>query len=465
MAKVISKMSVQISGSAKGLTNAYGKAGASTKRFGKTIEKVNGRLRAVQASAMRAASGFGAFLGVAGSFGALGFVVKTASDMEETMNKFNVVFGVSADRVKAFSDAVAKEMGRSKLQVATFMASAQDLFVPLGFAATDAEAMSTQMTKLAVDLASFNNMADEDVFRDLSAALTGSGEVMKKYGVIVSEAAVKQELLNQKIDPKIATNQQKVQARMNIIMRGTTAAQGDAVRSMDSFANSSKQLKAMFSDLSAQMGQVLLPAFTSMVKGLQNVVKWLEVNGKAVARSSVQVVAFAAGWTAVVVVLPKVYAGLRTLVLGIRTVTMAIITLQGATGVGLVKGAAGLAVAAGLAYAAGQQFDSLVDGMDQVAESAKPTADAVDKVGESVKQVAKEAKKARFDLGFSGGDVGAATAGTTSGFSAVHAGRKQLLRMLQEMKAAQQERKKQTAALREISANTAEQITINQAHI
>ena len=89
----------------------------------------------------------------------------------------------------------------------------------------------------------------------------------------------------------------------------------------------------------------------------------------------------------------------------------------------------------------------------------------VDKVGESVKQVAKEAKKARFDLGFSGGDVGAARAGTTSGFSAVHAGRKQLLRMLQEMKAAQQERKKQTAALREISANTAEQITINQAHI
>ena len=48
--------------------------------------------------------------------------------------------------------------------------------------------------------------------------------VMKKYGVIVSEAAVKQELLNQGIDPKTASDQQKVQARMNIIMAGTTAA-------------------------------------------------------------------------------------------------------------------------------------------------------------------------------------------------------------------------------------------------
>ena len=64
-----------------------------------------------------------------------------------------------------------------------------------------------------------------------------------------------------------------------------------------------------------------------------------------------------------------------------------------------------------------------------------------------------------------GGDVGAARAGTTAGFSAVHTGRKHLLRMLQVMRDAQRERKKQTAVLNEISANTAETITITQAQI
>ena len=47
------------------------------------------------------------------------------------------------------------------------------------------------------------------MLRDLHAALTGSGEVMKKYGVLVNEAAAKQEVLNQGLDPKVATDQQK----------------------------------------------------------------------------------------------------------------------------------------------------------------------------------------------------------------------------------------------------------------
>jgi hypothetical protein len=456
-------MSVQITGSAKGLTSAYAKAGASTRRFGKAIDKVNGRLRAVQASAMGAARGFGAFLGVAGTFGAIGFVIKTASDMEETMNKFNVVFGDSADRVKTFSDAIAKAMGRSKLQIATFMASAQDLFVPLGFAATEAEAMSTQMTKLSIDLASFNIMSDEDVFRDLSAALTGSGEVMKKYGVIVSEAAVKQELLNQKIDPKIATNQQKVQARMNIIMRGTIAAQGDVARSLDSFANSAKKLKADVSDLSAQIGRALLPAFTMTVKKLQGVVKWLEVNGKAMARATVQVLAFAAGWTAIVLVLPKVWLAIRTTILAIKSLTIAVATGQAVSGVGLVKVAAGLAAAAGMAVFAGNMFDDLVGDFDSAQASAVKTSKAVDNVAKSLKTVAK-APAVKIGLG-AAPDVGAARAGTMAGFSAVHSGKKELRRMLKLMTDAQKERKKQTDVLNDISVNTADKIVVNQANI
>lgn len=194
--------------------------------------------------------------------------IKLASDMEETMNKFNIVFGVNSKTVKQWSDEFAGDMGRSKKQIADFMASSQDLFVPLGFDAGEAEGLSKNITQLAVDLASFNNMQDEDVLRDLHAALTGSGEVMKKYGVIVSEAAVKQELLNQGMDPKAATDQQKVLARLAIIMRGTTAAQGDAQRSAGSFANQMKRLRAVVDDAAVEIGTALLPIVTPLVKKL-----------------------------------------------------------------------------------------------------------------------------------------------------------------------------------------------------
>jgi len=204
------------------------------------------RLRAFGAS-VRAT---GAKMFTAGSLvaGPLSLALRAASDMEETMNKFDVVFNENSKAVKAWGDGFAGEVGRSKKQVADFLSGTQDLLVPIGFDAAGATEMSKQLTGLAIDLASFNNKADSDVMRDLHAALTGSSEVMKKYGVIVNETAVKQELLNQGIDKNKATEQQKVMARMAIIMRGTTAAQGDAIRSAGSFANQMKAMQARVSD-------------------------------------------------------------------------------------------------------------------------------------------------------------------------------------------------------------------------
>ncbi|HUT10992.1 MAG TPA: phage tail tape measure protein [Thermoguttaceae bacterium] len=253
----------------------------------------DGKLNKGLASAQAKLRAFGAgvqavgarFLALGGAMAApLAGAVKAASDMAETMGKFDTVFGRNATTVKAWSDNLAGTLGRSKQQIADFMAGSQDLFVPLGFDEGAALAMSQQVTQLAVDLASFNHAADDDALRDLHAALTGSGEVMKKYGVIVSEAAVKQELLNQGI--KAGTDQQKVQARLAIIMRGTTAAQGDALRTAGSFANQMKALKARVSDTAVAIGSALLPILTPLVSRVANIVKvigqWVQRNQQVV---------------------------------------------------------------------------------------------------------------------------------------------------------------------------------------
>lgn len=216
---------------------------------------------------------------VAGAF-SFQKLITSASNVEETMNKFNIVFKNNGEAVKAWSDGLAAEIGRSKNLVASFVSSNQDLFVPLGFDFGTAEEISKTVTGLAFDLASFNNITDEQAFGDLQAALTGSGEVMKKYGVIVSEAAVKQELLNNGLNPANATESQKVFARLQIILRGTTAAQGDAVRSMGGFANQWKRLMGVVEDRSAALGEKVLPLITSGVKYLSSAAEqlfpWLE---------------------------------------------------------------------------------------------------------------------------------------------------------------------------------------------
>ncbi len=224
--------------------------------------------------AQKRLQGFGSFLGgigarLVGTAATLATpflgAVKAASDLEETMNKFNVVFGDSAETMKAWSDTTADELGRSKRQIAEFVSGSQDLLVPLGIDPAVAREASKTLTRLSVDLASFNNKADADVMRDIQAALTGSSETMKKYGVVANETAVKQELLNEGINPKNATEAQKAMARLNIIIRGTTAAQGDAVRSGGSFANMWKRVKAKMEDAAGAVGAALLPTLAEML--------------------------------------------------------------------------------------------------------------------------------------------------------------------------------------------------------
>ena len=327
--------------------------------FGRTLQLAGGALM-----------GFGA-----AALAPMMATVKAASDLQETMSKFEVVFGQQSAAVKAWADTFAGEVGRSKQQIASFMAGTQDLFVPLGFDPTAARGLSEQITKLAVDLGSFNNVADEDALRDLHAALTGSGEVMKKYGVIVSEAAVRQELLNQSIDPKVATEQQKVLARLNIIMAGTSAAQGDAIRTSGGFANQMKRLWGIINDTSAAIGNAFLPILSNVVKNVGDVAarvgEWATKNTSLI----ISVAAGAAGVTAL---------GAALVGLGIAASSVAAILGLVTTVVGALLSPVGLLVAGLTGLVA--WIGSSTGAFDDLAESAGGLREMFGDAFEGIKQ-------------------------------------------------------------------------------
>lgn len=317
-----------------------------------------------------------------------GLAIRAGSDLQETMNKFNVVFGENAKAVKAWGDEYGKQVGRSERQIADFMASNQDLLVPMGFEEGAATKMSKQITQLSVDLASFNNMQDTDTLRDLQAALTGSGEVMKKYGVIVSQAAVNQELLNMKLNPKTATEAEKAQARFNIILRGTTAAQGDAIRSADSWANQKKALAAQIENVAGKIGSVLLPVVTPLLmqvnRGVELLGGFIEKNQELVKYVAIGGVALVAAGAAfltlggMAIFAGAAIGGLTTImslagtVIGAVLSPVALLTaavLGGAAALLYYTGVGGKAIAwiqskfTGLGGTAGEVFSSIKNAM------------------------------------------------------------------------------------------------------
>jgi len=67
---------------------------------------------------------------------------------------------------------------------------------------------------------------------------------------------------------ELARERQKVLARLNIILRGTSAAHGDAVRTAGSFANQIKRLQAQLVNIGTTIGTAVMPHINKMMDRL-----------------------------------------------------------------------------------------------------------------------------------------------------------------------------------------------------
>ena len=196
-------------------------------------------------------------------------MVRMASSVEEMRSKSSVVFGQFVNDVRSQLGQFGDSVGRSTHELEQMASSIQDTFVPMGFARGEASKLSVELTKLAVDVASFNNASDVETMMAFQSALVGNHETVRRFGVVITEATLKQELLRMGINKatKDVSNAEKVQARLNLIIAGTSDAHGDAERTSGSFANTSKALGSALSELSVDVMTPMLPKLTKMAEG------------------------------------------------------------------------------------------------------------------------------------------------------------------------------------------------------
>ena len=237
-----------------------------TKQFDDSIRKSEKTLLAFGKSATKIGKQLTLFvtlpiLGIGAAF------AKVAADAEETNSKFDAVFKGQAEAVREWTKEYSQATGRSTIENIKFLASVQDLFVPLGVARDDAVDLSKSVVTLATDMASFNNQPTERVLLDIQSALVGSVITMRKYGVVLNETNLNQELLNMGIEGgnRAATAGEKALARLNIIMAASVDAQGDAIRTAGSITNRFIALKSSVIDLSESFGNVMIPALQELV--------------------------------------------------------------------------------------------------------------------------------------------------------------------------------------------------------
>jgi len=263
---------------AKNLTQkALSAAGVGIRKFGRASFNVFKRLAKGAAALAVSLAGAGAWF------------VKGAADAEETESKFAAVFKNLTSEAETWAGEFGAAVNRNKTAIQGWMSTLQDTFVPLGFTREKSLDLSKQLTKLTVDLSSFNNVAESDVLRDLQSAMVGNHETMRKYGVILTETSVKQEAVNLGLadSTKSVSDAAKVQARYSLIMKGTTDAQGDAERTSGSFTNQMRGLQSAVKDGRIAIGKAIMESasLSDIVSSLTTKVKALTTKFKEWAKS------------------------------------------------------------------------------------------------------------------------------------------------------------------------------------
>jgi len=206
-------------------------------------------------------------------------MVKAASDATELQNKFNMVFRGMEDDANSWAETFAKTVGRSKFIVKESMASFQSFFVGMGFGADEAQRMSRQMQELTIDFGSFNNVSDEEAAQRFIAAMSGSAEVLDRFGINLKASALDIELQAQGLAKSTAkaNEQQKAIARLALIQKAMTSqgAVGDAVRTLHEFANRLRQVKSVVRDVAVTFGAQMVPGLNKLLAVAIPVLGWI----------------------------------------------------------------------------------------------------------------------------------------------------------------------------------------------
>lgn len=246
-----------------------------------------------------------------------GKAIDEASDLTESINKVNVVFGDSAGAIRSWAKQT-DAIGISNAAALEAAGTYGNLLRSIGLNEGASAEYSRTLVELAADLASFNNASPEEAIEALRSGLVGETEPLKRFGVNLNEAtlqakALSSGLVQAEVDMAKVEDQQlkvaeamakvaevaadeestaldrkraaqnvanaeaalaktlegkvapldaaaKAQAAYALILEQTALAQGDVRRSADSSLAVQRSItEARAADIRATLGKALLP--------------------------------------------------------------------------------------------------------------------------------------------------------------------------------------------------------------
>lgn len=237
------------------------------------------------------------------AFEVLKKAINVSGALTEVQNVVVHTFGTATEKVNEQAKNAIYTLGMSELSFKKYASTYQSMAMAMGIssqevrnansfldemtdgyvkASDELADVSLNVTKLAGDLASLYDKDQADVAEDLQSIFTGMVVPLRKYGLDLTQATLKEWAMSQGIDANIEsmTQAEKTMLRYQYVMSRTTMAQGDFARTADTWNNQVRLLGENFTGLGTIWGNaginMLKPLLNALNKGMDAVITFSE---------------------------------------------------------------------------------------------------------------------------------------------------------------------------------------------
>lgn len=194
--------------------------------------------------------------------------IDLGSDLAEVQNVVDVTFKNMSSSVDKWAKQSQSQFGLSETMAKKYVGTFGSMAEAFGFSEKQAYNMSTALTGLAGDVASFYNISQDEAYVKLKSVFSGETETLKDLGIVMTQTALDSYALSNGFGKTTSqmTEAEKVSLRFAFVQDQLKNATGDFARTQDSWANQTRILQLRFESLKATLGQGLINVFAPVLK-------------------------------------------------------------------------------------------------------------------------------------------------------------------------------------------------------
>lgn len=211
----------------------------------------------------------------AGAAAGLTSMFNAASDLNENLNKTEVVFDEMSDDVIAWSKTTLDSFGIAQSSALDMAAYFGDMATSMGLTREQAAELGKELVGRAGDLASFKNVSLDVAQTGLGAIFTGQAASLRRFGIVMTEANLEAFALAHGFEKqyKDMSQAEQVLLRYQFVMDATKNSAGDFANTSDGAANSVRVAKETLKEAAATLGEEVIPLVLPLIQNLTELVQ------------------------------------------------------------------------------------------------------------------------------------------------------------------------------------------------